>query len=226
MSIDGRPCRAPLTARRLAVRRSGGVRTRSARYVHGGFAGTDTRFSIYFPPPEQYQGRFFQHITPVPDSEHLAQGRRGRARTRSASRSPAAPTSSRPTAAGRPAGPGPTSTRRSGVPRQRRRRARTRVSSPPRCTATTGPTAMSMAAAAAAIARSAVPRTRPACGTASCRTSSVRPMAIPNMFTVRMHAQRILRDELDRIVDAVEPGGSGDIYAGLDAEQARRAASR
>ena len=44
------------------------------RYVHGGFAGTETRFSIYLPPPEQYEGRFFQHITPVPDSENLAQG--------------------------------------------------------------------------------------------------------------------------------------------------------
>ena len=44
-------------------------------------------------------------------------------------------------------------------------------------------------------------------------------MAIPNMFTVRMHAQRMLRDVLDGIVDAVEPGGSGDIYDGLDPEQ-------
>ena len=43
------------------------------RYVHGGFKGTDTRFSIYFPPKRQYQGRFFQHITPVPDDENLAQ---------------------------------------------------------------------------------------------------------------------------------------------------------
>ena len=43
------------------------------RYVHGGFRGTETRFSIYLPPEASYQGRFFQHITPVPDSEHLAQ---------------------------------------------------------------------------------------------------------------------------------------------------------
>jgi len=43
------------------------------RYVHGAFAGTLTRFSIYLPPSERYEGRFFQHITPVPDSENLAQ---------------------------------------------------------------------------------------------------------------------------------------------------------
>ena len=45
------------------------------------------------------------------------------------------------------------------------------------------------------------------------------PMAIPNMFTVRMHAQRILRHRFDAIVDAVEPGGSGDMYEGLDDEE-------
>src|SRR6478736_990973 len=43
------------------------------RYVHGGFKGTETRFSFYFPPAAQYQRRFFQHITPVPDNENLAQ---------------------------------------------------------------------------------------------------------------------------------------------------------
>ena len=42
-------------------------------YVHGGFKGSDLRFSCYFPPKEHYQGRFFQHVTPVPDSENLAQ---------------------------------------------------------------------------------------------------------------------------------------------------------
>ncbi|HEY5887891.1 MAG TPA: hypothetical protein VIT24_09215, partial [Acidimicrobiales bacterium] len=30
------------------------------RYVHGGFEGTDTKFSMYFPPEELYEGRFFQ----------------------------------------------------------------------------------------------------------------------------------------------------------------------
>ncbi len=47
------------------------------RYVHGGFKNTDTRFSFYFPPAGQYKGRFFQYITPVPDSENLSEGMRG-----------------------------------------------------------------------------------------------------------------------------------------------------
>ncbi|MDD5093161.1 MAG: tannase/feruloyl esterase family alpha/beta hydrolase [Dehalococcoidia bacterium] len=32
------------------------------RYVHGGFKDTDTRFSFYLPPPEQYNGRMFQFL--------------------------------------------------------------------------------------------------------------------------------------------------------------------
>jgi hypothetical protein len=32
------------------------------RYVHGGFEGTHTLFSRYFPPPEKYRGRFFQYL--------------------------------------------------------------------------------------------------------------------------------------------------------------------
>jgi hypothetical protein len=32
------------------------------RYLHGGFEGTGTRFSLYFPPKEHYQGRFVQPL--------------------------------------------------------------------------------------------------------------------------------------------------------------------
>src|SRR5881227_370208 len=32
------------------------------RYVHGGFEGTDTRFSFYFPPTEVYESRFIQPL--------------------------------------------------------------------------------------------------------------------------------------------------------------------
>ena len=30
------------------------------RYIHGGFTGTDARFSFYFPAADRYEGRFFQ----------------------------------------------------------------------------------------------------------------------------------------------------------------------
>ncbi|MEI8240857.1 MAG: hypothetical protein WCI22_15695, partial [Actinomycetota bacterium] len=32
------------------------------RHVHGGFEGTDTRFTFYFPPADGYQGRMFQPL--------------------------------------------------------------------------------------------------------------------------------------------------------------------
>src|SRR5262245_55635814 len=49
----------------------------SHRYVHGGFKGTETRFSMYFPPKEQYQGRFFQPLAAragVDNTSRLATG--------------------------------------------------------------------------------------------------------------------------------------------------------
>lgn len=45
-------------------------------------------------------------------------------------------------------------------------------------------------------------------------------MAMPYIYTVRSHAMRILRNKLDIVKDAVEPGGSGDPYAGLNEEEA------
>ena len=44
------------------------------RYVHGGFKGTDARFSFYFPPREPYQRRFFQNTHQLLTSENAAPG--------------------------------------------------------------------------------------------------------------------------------------------------------
>jgi hypothetical protein len=40
------------------------------RYIHGGFTGTDARFSFYFPPADRYEGRFFQPTHQLFFSEH------------------------------------------------------------------------------------------------------------------------------------------------------------
>jgi hypothetical protein len=42
------------------------------RYVHGGFADTDTKFSFYFPPAERYEGRFFHPVLPMSGIEFAA----------------------------------------------------------------------------------------------------------------------------------------------------------
>ncbi len=45
------------------------------------------------------------------------------------------------------------------------------------------------------------------------------PQSIPNCFTVRVNALRVLKDKWPSIIDAIEPGGSGDPYAGLNDEE-------
>ena len=41
------------------------------RYVSGGFKGTKARFSFYFPPEGQYQGRFFHNTYPMATSSDI-----------------------------------------------------------------------------------------------------------------------------------------------------------
>jgi hypothetical protein len=41
------------------------------RYVHGVFKGTDARFSFYFPPTERYQGRFHHNTYPLATSADI-----------------------------------------------------------------------------------------------------------------------------------------------------------
>src|SRR5262245_66242775 len=45
------------------------------------------------------------------------------------------------------------------------------------------------------------------------------PQSLPNVFSVQLHAMRILWDKFPQIVDAIEPGGSGDMYANLTTEE-------
>jgi hypothetical protein len=190
------------------------------RYVHGGFKGTDTRFSFYLPPKELYQGRFFQHFTPAPDNENLAQKPTSPANDK-ISFSIASGGYFVETNGGGPAVAG---------------------------FGSTDPTIGAYRANAAAaqysriVARQMYGGKRPygyaygGSGGAYRTVGSMEntrgvwdgavphvlgsSMAIPNSFTVRMHAMRLLNDKFPQIVDAIEPGGSGDPYAGLNAEQA------
>ncbi|HSA48720.1 MAG TPA: Tat pathway signal sequence domain protein [Yinghuangia sp.] len=188
------------------------------RYVHGGFTGTDTRFSLYFPPPEQYRGRFFQHITPVPDSEHLAQSATGREDKIGFAVSSGA-YFVETNGGGSPATPG----------------------------GQADPTVTAYRANAAAaqhsreVARSMYGDHRPygyAYGGSGGGYRTIggaestkgvwdgfvpyvigSPMAIPNVFSVRMHAQRVLRGALDRVADAADAGSRQAPDAGLTEEQ-------
>ena len=42
-------------------------------YIHGGFAGTDIRFALYYPEKNTYEGRFFQYLPPAANHEDASQ---------------------------------------------------------------------------------------------------------------------------------------------------------
>jgi hypothetical protein len=191
------------------------------RYLHGGFEGTDTRFSVYLPPREQYGGRFFQHITPVPDSEMLAQGsfslEEDKIAFSIASGAYYLETNgggSQNTAmVGRSVDPTITAYRANAAAARYSRQLAQRMYGPHR---TYGYAYGGSGGAYRTIG--SIENTKGVWDGAVPYVMG-SPMAIPNMFSVRMHAMRILRDRFDQIVDALEPGGSGDMYAGLDAEE-------
>jgi PKD domain-containing protein len=191
------------------------------RYMHGGFKGTDARFSFYFPPADRYEGRFFHNtyplalssdIGPFPIPFDVATGNLGFTID---------------------SGAYYVQTNLGGADR-------TPLADPAMA-------AYRVNAAAANYSRVVAAQLygdhRPygylfggsggsyqAIGSAE-NTSGVWdgfvpfviavPNAIPSMFTVRMHALRILRqrNKFPGIVDAINPGGSGDPYAQLNEEE-------
>ena len=187
------------------------------RYVHGGFTGTETRFSFYLPPPPLYEGRFFQHITPVPDSELLAQqatGQEDKIGFAIASGAYFVETNGGGGLGGY-GDPDPT------IAAYRAHAA---------CAGFSRTVAADMYGAHRPFGY-AYGGSGGGYRTIGCIENTVgvwdgvvpyvigSPMAIPNMFTVRMHAQRLLRNSFERIVDALEPGGSGVPDVGLSDDE-------
>ena len=189
------------------------------RYVHGGFKGTTTRFSFYFPVKENYKNRFFQYITPVPDSETLSQGGTGEEDKIGFSLSHGAyfiETNSGGITDPM-AGFGPNATIGAYLANAA-------------CATYSRVVAKDMygdhrtygyafgGSGGAYRTLGAAENTRGVWdGTVPFVLGT--PMAIPNQFSIRMHGMRVLKNKLPQIVDALEPGGSGDMYAGLNDEE-------
>jgi hypothetical protein len=189
-------------------------------YVHGGFAGTGTRFSFYFPPKEKYQGRFFQYITPFPDNENLSQGAAGeedKIGFAIASGAYFVETN----------GGGSTDFTQPGFqndPTVGAYRANAAAAQYSRVVAMQllgGGRPYGYAFGGSGGAYRTIGGIENTLGVWDGVVPYVlgSPMAIPNVFCVRMHAMRILKDKIPHIIDALEPGGSGDIYAGLNGEE-------
>jgi hypothetical protein len=179
------------------------------RYIHGGFKGTKTLFSFYFPAKEQYQGHFLQYITPVPDSETLSQGATGEEDKISFSIASGAyfiETNGGGNSGGGLFGPDPL------------------------IGAYLANAATAKYSRVVAGGMYGQHRTFGYCfggsGGAYRTVGGIEntegawdgavpfvlgsPMAIPNVFSVRMHAMRVLKDKFPQIVDALDAGGSGE----------------
>ena len=189
------------------------------RYVHGGFAGTDTRFSLHLPPADRYEGRFFHYITPVPDSEHFSEHGVGEEDKVSFSIESGA-AFLETNGGGRAAGD-PTSGIDQTIGAYRANAAAARYA---RVIAEGmyGPHRVyGYAFGGSGGAFRTIGGAEHTIGVWDGVVPYVvgSPMAIPNCFTARMHALRVLRDRFDGIVDAMEPGGSGDPYTALNDEE-------
>ncbi|MEI7585551.1 hypothetical protein [Runella sp.] len=190
------------------------------RYVHGGFEGTEARFSFYFPSKEQYKGHFFQYITPFPDNENLSQGASGEEDKIGFSVSHGAyfiETN----------GGGRfdfTGQKKAGDPLIGAYKANAAAAQFSKTVAnhifgTHRTYGYAFGGSGGAYRTLGGIENTEGVWDGAVPYVVGSPMAIPNVFSVRMHAMRILNDKFPQIIDALEPGGSGDMYAGLNEEE-------
>ncbi len=191
------------------------------RYVHGGFEGTETRFSYYFPPKDQYRGRFFQYITPVPMSELVSQGSSGEddkigfsidsgayfIETNGGGRSQT----------GKPGAnvdPTISAYRANAAAAQYSRIVAAQMYGCQR------PYGYAFGGSGGAYRTAGGMENTEGVWDGAVPYVIGSPMAIPNVFTVRSYALRVLKHKLPGIADALDVGSQTDPYAGLTDEEA------
>lgn len=190
-------------------------------FVHGGFKGTDiegeneARFCLYFPVKENYEGRFFQYVSPAPEDEYTAEHLTGEDDKISFCLTHGAYF-----VISNQGGfvPWVDQSRlfkvSSNVAELSRRIAKRIYDTDERpygyIFGGSGGSFKTMGCmeATKGIWDGAVPYVM------------ANPMAAPNVFAPRMRAMRLLKQEgIEKVIATLEPGGSGDIYEGLNEEQ-------
>jgi hypothetical protein len=190
------------------------------RYVHGGFTGTDAKFSFYFPPANQYKSRFFQGPThQLTTSENLGNDGISFALASGAyavqtnmGGSEAARTTEDVLFNGKD--PAVVGYRVNAAAAKYSREVAAEMYGPHR------PYGYLHGGSGGAFQTiSGLENTTVWDGGVPFVLGS--PNAIPSVFTVRIHALRILRagNKFPGIMDAIDPGGSGDPYAALNEEE-------
>ncbi len=187
-------------------------------YVHGGFTGTDAKFSFCFPPEEEYQGRFFQA------THQLLAGEEATARNVAfAIASGGYSVQTNMGGSENPRGPEESAGGRSDTTiRGYRVNAAAAKFSCEVAAEIYGPhRTHGYLYGGSGGAYQTVTSAEMTIGVWDGFVPYVMgsPQSIPNCFTVRVNALRVLKDKWPSIIDAIEPGGSGDPYLGLTDEE-------
>jgi hypothetical protein len=186
------------------------------RRVHGGFKGTDTRFTIYFPPKEQFRGRFFQPLPATAGVDNSSERATG---------------PNTPIGFAAASGGYLVDSNQGRLPRYT---SDDLPMVPWRASAATAKYSRVLAAEMYGPGRIygyVYGGSGGSYKTFGCIENTVgiwdgavpyimeTPMSLPNNYTVKGHALRLLQDKFPAIIDAVDPGGSGDMYKGLNEEE-------
>jgi len=180
------------------------------RYVHGGFKGTELLCSFYFPPKEHYEGRFFQPLQAVSGNENMA-----------------------PMAMYQASGVG-FALESGGYLVESNQGSRNMFGGSAEANAAAAEYSRTLAAemygkhrpygyvyggSGGAFKTLGCVENIPGVWDGSIPFVHGTPVSIPYFFTVQAHAMRILGPKFPQIVDALDPGGTGDMYAGLTEEE-------
>lgn len=190
------------------------------RFVHGGFAD-GTRFCAYFPVGKKsFQGRFFQYITPSPEDERAASGFGFAVNPIAFSINHGAYFLE--SNQGGVFDPSDESTRREATIGAYRASAACAEFSRYLARLIYGcerPRGYCYGGSGGAFRTAGAVEATKGIWDGAVPFVMGSPQAMPNVFTIRMRALRILGEQLDGVADAMRPGGSGNPYDGLTAEQ-------
>jgi hypothetical protein len=181
------------------------------RYIHGGFKGSELLFSLYFPPKEAYGGRFFQPLQAVSGSENTAPMSMNQAFGFDfAIASGGYLVESNQGARNMFGG----SADANAAVAQYSRTIAAEMYGPHR------PYGYVYGGSGGAFKTLGCIENFADVWDGSVPFVHGTPVSIPYFFTVQAHAMRVLGPKFPQIVEALEPGGSGDMYAGLTEEEA------
>ncbi|MET0887231.1 MAG: PKD domain-containing protein, partial [Mycetocola sp.] len=178
--------------------------------IHGGFTGTDGKFSLYFPDAAEYEGRFFQSTYPTVGHEDADPTALAFSLTHGAY-----------VVQSNNGGGVPASNGLGGYRINAAAAKYSRIIAEEVYADSARPRGYIYGQSGGAYQTAGSVENTEGVWDGSVPVVLGTPNGIPSYATVELLALRVLHDKLPQIVDAMEPGGSGDPYAGLTDEQSR-----